>query len=287
MDQVITEQAPAKINLTLDVLGRRPDGYHDLRMVMLSVSLADTVTLRERGIPGIRVKTNLSYLPRDGGNLAGKAAEAFFAHSGVRIPGLEIEIEKRIPVCAGTAGGSSDGAAVLRALNRWLETGYSREELARIGEAVGSDVPYCVMGGTALAEGRGEILTPLAPLPDCSLVLCKPSFSISTPELFRAVDSAKLRRHPDTEGMLAALETGNLREITVRMFNVFEDVLPPARRSVIEEVKGAMIEGGALSASMSGTGPTVFGVFSDGEAARRAAEGLKRSYPNTFLVKAV
>lgn len=287
MSKSITEQAPAKINLTLDVLRRRPDGYHDLRMVMQSVTLADTVTLRETETPGIQVKTNLTYLPNDGNNIAAKAARAFFAYSGRSIPCLEIEIEKRIPVCAGTAGGSSDGAAVLKALNRWLDTGYSKETLAKIGEQVGSDVPYCVLGGTALAEGRGELLTPLPPLPDCSLVLCKPPFPISTPELFRAVDSVKLRRHPDTEGMLAALEKGDLREITRRMFNVFEDVLPTGRRSVIEEIKSAMMEGGALTACMSGTGPTVFGVFTGEEEARRTAETLKRSYPDTFLAKAI
>ncbi len=287
MNKEVIEQAPAKINLSLDVLGRRPDGYHDLRMVMQSVSLADTVTLRETEFLGIRVKTNLPYLPKDDGNIAAKAAKAFFAYAGKRVPCLEIRIRKRIPVCAGTAGGSSDGAAVLKGLNRWLETGYSKETLAKIGESVGSDVPYCVLGGTALAEGRGEILTPLPPLPDCFLVLCKPPFPISTPELFRAVDSVKLRHHPDTEGMLAALETGSLREITMRMFNVFEDALPPAKKSVIQEIKGTMIEGGALSACMTGTGPTVFGVFTDGEAARRAAEGLKASYQETFLAKAI
>lgn len=287
MSKSITEQAPAKINLTLDVLRRRPDGYHDLRMVMQSVTLADTVILRETEIPGIQVKTNLSYLPSDGNNIAAKAAQAFFAYSGKSVPGLEIEIKKRIPVCAGTAGGSSDGAAVLKALNRWLDTGYSKETLAKIGEQVGSDVPYCVLGGTALAEGKGEILTPLPPLPDCSLVLCKPPFPISTPELFRAVDSVKLHRHPDTEGMLAALENGDLREITRRMFNVFEDVLPAGRRSVIEEIKSAMMEGGALAACMSGTGPTVFGVFVGEEEARRTVEALKQSYPDTFFAKAI
>ncbi len=285
MSKVITEQAPAKINLTLDVLRKRPDGYHDLRMVMQSVTLTDTVTLRETELPGIRVKTNLSYLPNDKNNIAAKAAKAFFDYSGHHVPGLEIQLEKRIPVCAGTAGGSSDGAAVLKGLNRWFETGYSWETLAKIGEEVGSDVPFCVLGGTALAEGRGELLTPLPPLPDCTLVLCKPPFPISTPELFRAADSVKLRRHPDTEGMLAALKEGNLREITMRMFNVFEDVLPPGRRSVIEEIKDLMMEGGALTACMSGTGPTVFGVFSGEAAARRTAGALKQTYQDTFLTR--
>jgi 4-diphosphocytidyl-2-C-methyl-D-erythritol kinase len=281
------EEAPAKINLTLDVLRKRPDGYHDLRMVMQSVSVTDTVTLRASTVPGIRLVTNLSYLPSDGNNIAVKAAKAFFAHGGQPLSGLEIQIEKRIPVCAGTAGGSSDGAAVLRGLNQWLGTGYTKEELAKIGEEVGSDVPYCVLGGTALAEGRGEILTPLKPLPDCYLVLCKPGFPISTPELFRAVDSVKICRRPDTEGMLAALEAGDLREIARRMYNVFEDALPPTRQAVIREIKNTLVECGALAACMSGTGPTVFGIFQQEKNAARAAKLLKETYPDTFLARPV
>jgi 4-diphosphocytidyl-2-C-methyl-D-erythritol kinase len=281
------EEAPAKINLTLDVLRKRPDGYHDLRMVMQSVSVTDTVTLRASTEPGIRLVTNLSYLPSDGNNIAVKAAKAFFAHGGQPLSGLEIQIEKRIPVCAGTAGGSSDGAAVLRGLNQWLGTGYTKEELAKIGEEVGSDVPYCVLGGTALAEGRGEILTPLKPLPDCYLVLCKPGFPISTPELFRAVDSVKICRRPDTEGMLAALEAGDLREIARRMYNVFEDALPPTRQAVIREIKNTLVECGALAACMSGTGPTVFGLFQQEKNAARAAKLLKETYPDTFLARPV
>jgi 4-diphosphocytidyl-2-C-methyl-D-erythritol kinase len=283
----MTEQAPAKINLTLDVLRKRTDGYHELRMVMQSVSLADTVTLTPLDTPEIQVKTNLSFLPNDGNNIAAKAAAAFFRHAEEKTQGLEIDILKRIPVCAGTAGGSSDGAAVLRALNRWFQTGFTAQELAKIGEEVGSDVPYCVLGGTALAEGRGEILTPLPPLPHCHLVLCKPGFPISTPELFRAIDGVKLHRHPDTEGMITALNAGDLQEIARRMFNVFEDVLPPARRRVIEEIKGTLVEQGALAACMSGTGPTVFGLFTSKAQAAQAAEVLRECYPDTFLAEPI
>ncbi len=209
----------------------------------------------------------------------------FFAYAGMEGAALEIQLKKRIPVCAGTAGGSSDAAAVLRGLNELYRTGFSREMLAKIGEQVGSDVPYCVLGGTALAEGRGEKLTPLHPLPDCWLVLCKPGFAVSTPELFHAIDNVRLRRHPDTDGMLAALEAGNLREVALRMYNVFEDVLPTGRQGVIQEIKGALLDGGALGACMSGTGPTVFGLFADREQAEATARRLKETYRDTFLTQ--
>lgn len=202
----LTVEAPAKLNLTLDVLGRRSDGYHELRMVMQSVALADRITLETGTGGGVRVRTNLSFLPTNEKNLAAAAALQFLEDCGLDCGGLSISVEKHIPVCAGTGGGSSDAAAVLRGLNRLLGAGYSGEALARLGERVGSDVPYCVLGGTALAEGRGEVLTPLPALPRCHAVLCKPAFSISTPELFARVDGVKLRHRPDTEGMVVALE---------------------------------------------------------------------------------
>ena len=194
----LTVEAPAKLNLTLDVLGRRADGYHDLNMVMQSVALSDTITL-ELGTGGpLSVRTNLGFLPNNEKNLAAAAALALQRETGRDAGGLSIAIHKRIPVCAGMGGGSSDAAAVLRALNGALETGLDPLELARLGEQVGSDVPYCVLGGTALAQGRGEVLTPLPSLPRCAVVVCKPSFSISTPELFRKVDGVRLghRRSP-------------------------------------------------------------------------------------------
>lgn len=279
--------AYAKINLTLDVLGRRPDGYHDLRMVMQSVSLADTVTLRETDGQGFSLTSNLGYLPGADKNIAAVAARAFAARTGVSLDGLQIQLEKRIPVCAGTAGGSSDGAAVLRGLNEWFSTGLSRTQLAKLGEEVGSDVPYCVWGGTALAEGRGERLTELPGLPACAIVLCKPAFSISTPELFRRVDQVRLHFHPDTAGLLQALEEGDLAGVSRRMFNVFEEVLSPPRRAVIEEIKNTLLSLGALGACMSGTGPTVFGIFDRQEAARTAWRQLRESYGETFLTERV
>lgn len=286
MKQVVVP-AYAKINLTLDVLGKRDDGYHDLSMVMQSVSLADTVTIRQTDEAGLRLTTNLGFLPGADQNIAGVAARAFAKEAGFPLDGIEIDLQKKIPVCAGTAGGSSDGAAVLRGLNQMFAAGRSLDELARIGEQVGSDVPYCVLGCTALAEGRGERLTRLPALPECTIVLCKPDFSVSTPELFRRIDEVKLRFHPDTAGMLAALDAGDLPKIARRMFNVFEEVLPQPRRTVIEEIKQTMLSSGALGACMSGTGPTVFGIFDDANAANAVYNELKESYVETFLTKPV
>ena len=192
------------------------------------------------------------------------------------------KLEKNIPVCAGTAGGSSDAAAVLRGLNELTGAGLSRRALAEIGARVGSDVPYCVLGGTMLAEGRGEILTPLPPLPACFIVLCKPAFSISTPVLFRAWDRQKKRLRPDTDGLIAALEAGDLAGVAQRVYNVFETVLPANQRREIDRIKNTLIQSGALGASMTGSGPTVFGIFRGQEPAKEAAGILREQYHEVF-----
>lgn len=280
-------QAYAKLNLTLDVLGKRPDGYHDLRMVMQTVSLCDEVTVETGTGAPLRMSSNLGFLPTNEKNLAAAAALHLLEQTGADCGGLAIDLHKSIPVCAGLAGGSADAAAVLRALNALLGLGLSAQRLAEIGGAVGSDVPYCVAGGTALAEGRGEVLTPLPPLPDCYIVLCKPAFSIATPELFARVDCGRIRRRPDGAGMLAALEEGDLAGVARRMYNVFEDVLPDRRRVEIGEIKNTLIQHGALGASMSGTGPTVFGLFDDEAAARRGCGALREHYADTFLDRPV
>ena len=259
----LTVEAPAKLNLTLDVLGRRSDGYHELRMVMQSVALADRITLETGTGGGVRVRTNLSFLPTNEKNLAAAAALQFLEDCGLDCGGLSISVEKHIPVCAGTGG----------------------EALARLGERVGSDVPYCVLGGTALAEGRGEVLTPLPALPRCHAVLCKPAFSISTPELFARVDGVKLRHRPDTEGMVVALEGGDLGGAARRMYNIFEDVLPPRQAEEISGIKNVLVQHGALGANMSGTGPTVFGLFERAEDAAQAWEELRGTYRDTFLTE--
>lgn len=283
----LTLQAPAKVNLTLDILGARPDGYHEMEMVMQSVSLCDAVTL-DLGVPGgIRAESGLHFLPTDKGNLAVAAALAFREAAGQDWQDLRITIQKQIPVCAGTAGGSSDAAAVLRGLNTLTGAGFSPQELTRVGEAVGSDVPYCVLGGTALAQGRGEILTPLKPLPPCHIVLCKPAFSISTPALFREWDKQKRRLRPDTQGAMAALDQGDLVALGRRMFNVFEGVLPSQQRREIEGIKTALIQAGALGAAMSGSGPTVLGLFDREDLAQTAADRLKETYAEVFLTQPV
>lgn len=280
-------QAFAKLNLTLDILGKREDGYHDLRMVMQSITLADTLTLEENQGEGLRVSANLRFLPTGEKNLAAAAALRFWEALGREQEDLDIRIEKRIPVCAGMAGGSSDAAAVLRALNQRSGEPFSPKELARLGERVGSDVPYCVLGGTALAEGRGEVLTPLAPLPRCWVVACKPDFPISTPELFAQADRVKLRRRPDTAGLVAALEAGDLGGVARRMYNVFEDVLPARLYTRVAEIKNDLIQCGALGANMSGSGPTAFGLFDRLEAAQEARSCLTQRYRDTFLCETV
>lgn len=276
-------KAYAKLNLTLDILGRRDDGYHEMQMVMQSIGLCDELTVTPAGGPG-RTSTTLSYLPCDERNLARQAARAFRAATGSKLA-VDIDIVKRIPVCAGMGGGSSDAAAVLRAMNELSGAGLSRRELAEIGGTVGSDVPYCVLGGTMLAEGRGERLRPLPPLPPCHVVVCKPAFSISTPQLFAAADAERLRLHPDTAGMLQALERGNLEDAARRLYNVFTDVLPPQRGKEIRAIAGTLLSFGALGSCMSGTGPTVFGLFQDAQAANAAYASLAGSYADTFLCR--
>ena len=285
MDE-FTIQAPAKLNLTLDVLGRREDGYHDLKMVMQSITLADRLTLRPGRAPGIQVSSSFHFLPTGEKNLAGKAV-CFYQALGRPARDLDISITKHVPVCAGMAGGSSDAAAVLRALNRLEGDPFSPEELAHVGEAVGSDVPYCVLGCTALAQGRGEVLTPLSPLPHCWVVACKPDFPVSTPELFARIDSCRIRRRPDADGLMAALAQGDLMEVARRMYNVFEDVLPERQLARVADIKNTLIQQGALGANMSGTGPTAFGLFSSQSQAQAAYDVLKQRYQEVFLAETV
>ena len=252
-------------------------------MVMVSIDLTDTLTLT----PGEgSMSTNLSFLPANGSNLAQKAAAAFRSATG-QGEVLDIHIDKHIPVCAGMAGGSSDAAAVLRAMNEMYHTGLSPLELAKIGEQVGSDVPYCVVGGTALVEGRGERVTPISPLPPCYIVVCKPPFPISTPQLFGRVNVKKITCRPDTQGLVKALEAGDLQGVARRLYNVFEDVLEPRHRQTVDEIKSTLIEYGALGAVMSGSGPTVFGLYQDEGTARKAAQVLGEQYKDVFVCQPV
>lgn len=275
----------AKINISLDVISRMENGYHSLRMVMQSVSLCDDVDITvKKGCGRITVSTDRGYLPSGERNIAGKAARAFCDARACRDADIEIRIKKRIPVCAGLGGGSSDAAAVLRGLNSLLSAGASMEELERIGALVGSDVPYCVRGGTVLAEGRGEILTDLPRMPECFAVICKPEFSISTPELFGRIDCKKIKCRPDTDGIIAALRRGDAANVARRMFNVFEDVLPDEYGEVAA-VRQKLVEFGAMGAVMSGTGSAVFGLFSGREAAENARTALSERYRRCFTAE--
>jgi 4-diphosphocytidyl-2-C-methyl-D-erythritol kinase len=276
--------APAKLNLTLDILGRRPDGYHELQMVMQSVSLCDDVRVRETEGQGLSVCCDQPELPSGPENLAWRAAEAFFQAVGLR-RGMEISLTKRIPAQAGLAGGSADAAAVLRGLRALLAPELPLRELERIGARVGSDVPFCVRGGTALAEGRGERLTPLPALPPCWIVLCKPSFGLSTPALFGRVRAEALERRPDLAAVRAALEAGSLEGVAARLCNVFEEVLTPDEKREIRAIRRRLESCGALGGAMSGSGPTVFGLFADAAAARGAAAALGADYSQTFLAQ--
>ena len=271
----ITEKAYAKLNLSLDVTGRRADGYHDLAMLMQTVSLCDELRLRFRDDGQVRANSNLRYIPGDERNLAVRAALRYLEAAGESGQGLQIDLRKEIPVGAGMGGGSADAAAVLRGLNRLYGDRLDRRELETLAQQIGSDVAFCVAGGTALAEGRGEILTELAPMPDCWFVICKPNFSISTPELYKKLDTAPVRIHPDTAGLLAAVAAGDLKALCRRMYNVFEEI-GDRRLQTVREIKGRLLDHRALGAMMTGTGSAVFGVFEEEACARAACEALRR-----------
>lgn len=276
-----TERAYAKLNLSLDVLGKLPGGYHELCMVMESVDLCDDLEIRLRHDGEVRLETAISWLPRDQRNLAVAAVYAFREALGDESLGADIRLKKRIPVGAGMAGGSTDGAAVLRGLNRLCGGPFDGEALRSIGLTLGSDVPYCVAGGSMLAGGRGEKLERLPMPPDCALVIAKPVFSLSTAELFSRVDSRHARTRPDTKGLVRAMEQQDAPGMARRMFNVFEDVLP-RHCGEVAVIRGILLEEGALGAVMTGTGSAVFGVFSRAEEAERAALRLRRDYRDVF-----
>ena len=270
MKETFRREAPAKINLALDILGKRPDGYHALCSIMQTVSLCDTVELAEGG-EGFTLSMAGFTPPEGRKTLEQRAAEAFFARLGRAMPPLTVAITKRTPAYAGLGGGSADVAALLRILRDRYAPEMEDTTLESIGAEVGSDMPFCLRGGTALAAGRGEILTDLPPLPDCWIVLCKPPFPIPTPMLFARADSVAIRHRPDIPGMRKALENGDLEGVAGRLGNVFEEVLPPECGAVFA-IRDALLAAGALGAGMSGSGPTVFGIFREEGLARAAQE---------------
>lgn len=275
--KTVHEKAYAKLNISLDVGKRREDGFHEMTMVMQSISLADAVTVTLNDTGKVRAKTSLPFIPGDERNLAVKAALCYLEAIGRQGQGALIEIQKAVPVGAGMGGGSSDAAAVLRAMNALFDHALSTPELEKLSCSVGSDVAFCVAGGTALATGRGEKLEALPALPDCAFVVCKPEFSISTPELFRKLDQMPLRRHPDTAGLMAAIREGQLGQVCRRMYNVFEDV-DDRRMRTVADIKSRLLDAGALGAVMTGTGSAVFGVFAPGQALEGVCAPLRREY---------
>ena len=266
-------KARAKINLGLDVIGKRPDGYHTLRMIMQTVDVYDRIMLTRTKAPGIRMAVNVSGLPAGEGNLAYRAAKLLM-DAFPREEGVYIDLYKTIPVAAGLAGGSSDAAAVLVGMNRLLHLGLSKQDLMTMGLSLGADVPYCILRGTALAEGVGEELTRLEAPPACKVLLAKPSAHVSTKYVYSKLKLDEIRVHPDIDGQVLALKEARLEGLCERMGNVLEQVTIPAF-PVIQTLKETMLSYGALGSLMSGSGPTVFGLFREEKDAQKAADAIR------------
>lgn len=266
------KKAYAKINLGLDVIERLPNGYHEVKMVMQTVGIYDVLTLEK--IPeGIVVTTDNGELPTDENNLIYKSAKLMKEKYSIQ-KGVRIHLEKNIPIAAGMAGGSTDAAATFIGMNELFEIGATEEELRKLGVKVGADVPYCIMGGTALAEGIGEVLSPLPAPQDCFLLIAKPDINVSTKYVYEHLDAEGVKKHPDIDGMIEALKQGSLEGIVERLGNVLENVTVK-KYPVIKKIKENMLENGCLGSLMSGSGPTVFGMFDEKETAEKALEALK------------
>ena len=279
-------KAAAKINLMLDILGTLPDGYHSLFMIMQSVDCCDTVEVNraETGTGKIVIRTADERVPKDERNIAYKAAQAFFEETGVKNPGIEIAIEKKIPMAAGLAGGSADAAGVLYCLNSIFETDLPLLELARVGERVGADVPFSLIGGTALCMDKGGVIAPLRPLQNCTVLLCKPDMGVSTVSAYKMIDSAPRIRHTDKNAMLYAMHHGDYKLMCEKADNVFEQIVEVPKRP---HIKGIMRGYGADLTLMSGSGPTVYGLFSDEDSAKACANMLRRDFREVFVCKPV
>lgn len=276
-------KARAKINLGLDVLRKREDGYHDLRMIMQTIGLCDEIEIKESNTPGIILTTNKSDLPVDQGNLVYRAARLLMDEFRTEA-GVEIHLDKQIPVAAGLAGGSSDAAAVLVGLNEMWELGLTKKQLMERGVRLGADIPYCIMRGTALAEGIGDILTQLPAAPEAFVLIAKPPVDVSTGFVYGNLKAAELKEHPDIDGQISSIKAGDLYGMAEKMGNVLETVTIPAY-PVIEEIKNVMKQEGAVNAMMSGSGPTVFGLFDSEEKIQKAYESIKKlELANTLCI---
>ncbi len=271
----VKRKAYAKINLGLDVLKRRPDGYHEVKMIMQTVDIWDMLTFKKCGEPDIFLSVDNREVPAGRDNLIYKTAEMLRQEYGIR-EGVEIHLEKHIPIAAGMAGGSTDAAAVFYGMNDLFGLSMTLMDMQKLGVKIGADVPYCLMGGTALSEGIGEKLTSLPPAPECVLAVAKPEINVSTGFVYENLHLDQLEQHPDIDGMAEAIRHGNLLGIAQRLGNVLETVTVP-RYPVIGEIKRIMCQAGAENALMSGSGPTVFGIFLEREAAKEAVEKIRKA----------
>ena len=280
------EKAYAKINLTLDVLGRREDGYHDLKSVMQTVSLYDSVEIDIGTGEPWKLICDRADIPCDERNLAWKAAKLYCDAIHKDPQGLTIRIQKKIPSGAGMGGGSADAAAVLRAMNRHYGEILTLDELAQLSAQIGSDIPFCVVGGTRMCEGRGEIMRRLPDCPQCTIVGCKPEFSVSTPELFKKIDSVQIMKHPDNDAMEASIASGDIHSVALQIYNVFDPVVS-SMYPEIAHIKDICNAHGAIASQMTGSGSVVFAVMPDLAAAENAMTELKKTYSQVFLAETV
>ena len=272
----ISLKALAKINLGLDVVRRREDGYHEVRMIMQTIHLYDRLDIKRTKESGIQIQTNLSFLPVNENNLIYKAAKLLMDEFSIT-DGVSVKLDKRIPVAAGMAGGSTDAAAMLFGMNRLFSLGLTKRQLMERGVQIGADVPYCIMRGTALAEGIGEELSPLAPMVKCPVLIAKPSISVSTKFVYQNLKLDDTTVHPDIDLLIEDIKAKNLHDIAVHMGNVLETVTIP-NYPVIDEIKKHMLSNGAVGAMMSGSGPTVFGLFDDEDTAKKAYKAMRSSH---------
>lgn len=277
-------RAYAKVNISLDVVGKREDGYHLLRMIMQNIDLYDEIIV-EKQSRDITIECNKNYVPTDSRNLAYKAAVAFKERYNIS-EGLKIKIFKNIPVSAGLAGGSTDAAAVLKLMNKIFEVNAPKEELMELGLKLGADIPYCIQGGTALCEGVGEIITPLKSFKDKIIVLVKPSFGVSTKEVYKNFDIEKVKKHPETEALIKAMAEDDLRYVAYNMRNLLENVTLK-KHKVLISLKEEMNKYGAINSMMSGSGPTVFAFFDDMLKAQKCFEKMKEKYNEVFLTRTI
>ena len=282
----VYEYAYAKLNLTLDVLDKRPDGYHDIKTIMQTVSIRDDIEIDIGTGKEWKLSCNVEGVPEDSRNLAWKAAEIYCQALGKDPDGLEFRITKRIPMGAGMAGGSADAAAVLRALNDYYGNPLSILALAELGASVGSDVPFCVIGGTAVAEGRGEKLRKLPDMPDCFIVVCKPEFSISTPELYQKIDESVIGKRPDHQAMESAILAGNIGGVAENLYNVFDPVVTKEHLE-LNYIKSIFNSYGSLGQQMTGSGSAVYAILDSFEYAAVVCNMLKDNYSQVFICKPV